>query len=381
MILKFSNTLYLEFMKYQCLSLIIILFIPFILTGQYEFTPEVQVACSDVKSQGNTGTCWSFSTISFLESELLRINQKPQDLSEMFIVRNTYQDKAQNYILRQGKANYSEGSLSHDVMRAYKKHGIVPEYVYSGKVHADSIHDHRKLVRNTKKVLDKWMKDKNKTTSWREQYEVTLSEYLEETPEDFVYLDKQYTPASFASTLGINPDDYVTLSSYTHHPFYESFILEIPDNYSNGSYINIPMDELMSVIDHALESGYTIAWDGDVSEKSFSARSGIAILPVDVKRKDLFDEPGKELEVTQELRQETFENYSTTDDHLMHLVGIAKDQNGTKYYITKNSWGEISDFKGYLMMSEAFVKLKTVGIMVHKDSVPDSIVDKFRNAN
>lgn len=368
-------------MKNICLVLFLIMTLPFASIGQYKFTPEVEVACSDVKSQGNTGTCWSFSTISFLESELLRINQKPQDLSEMFIVRNTYKDKAQNYILRQGKANYSEGSLSHDVMRAYKKHGIVPEYIYSGKVHLDSMYDHRKLVTNTKKVLDTWMKNKDKTGSWREEYEITLSEHLAETPEDFVFLDKQYTPATYAGSLGINPDDYVTLSSYTHHPFYESFILEIPDNYSNGSYINIPMDELMTVIDYALKSGYTIAWDGDVSEKSFSARSGIAVLPADVKRKDLFDEPGEELEVTQELRQETFENYSTTDDHLMHLVGIAKDQNGTKYYITKNSWGEISDFKGYLMMSEAFVKLKTVGIMVHKDSVPDSIVSKFRIEN
>jgi len=368
-------------MKNNYLFLALILILPISITAQYEFTPEVQVACSDVKSQGKTGTCWSFSTISFLESELLRINQKPQDLSEMFIVRNTYKDKAQNYILRQGKANYSEGSLSHDVMRAYKKHGIVPEYVYSGKVHPDSSHDHRQLVSSTKKVLDEWMNSEDKVGNWREDYEGALSEYLSETPDDFVYLDKQYTPTTYAGSLGINPDDYVTLSSYTHHPFYESFILEIPDNYSNGSYINIPMGELMTVIDHALTSGYTIAWDGDVSEKSFSARSGIAVLPTDVMREDLFDQPGEELEVTQELRQETFENYKTTDDHLMHLVGIAKDQNNTKYYITKNSWGEISDFNGYLMMSEAFVKLKTVGIMVHKESVPDSLVDKFRDVN
>lgn len=368
-------------MKNHCLILTLILIFPLGLIAQYEFTPEVEVACSSVKSQGQTGTCWSFSTISFLESELLRINKQPQDLSEMFIVRNTYKDKAQNYVLRQGKANYSEGSLSHDVMRAYKKHGIVPEYVYSGKVHPDSIHDHRQLVNNTKKMLDQWIKNRKRERDWRERYESALNEHLAEPKADFVYLDKQYTPKSFAQSLGINPDDYVTLSSYTHHPFYEPFILEIPDNYSNGSYINVPMDELMSVIDNALKSGYTIAWDGDVSEKSFSARTGIAVLPTDVTRKDLFDVPGEELEVTQDLRQETFENYSTTDDHLMHLVGIAKDQNGTKYYITKNSWGEISDYKGYLMMSEAFVKLKTVGIMVHKESVPEGIISKLGISN
>jgi len=368
-------------MKSHCLALAIILIFPLSLLSQYEFTPEVQVACSAVKSQGNTGTCWSFSTISFLESELMRINKQPQDLSEMFIVRNTYKDKAQNYILRQGKANYSEGSLSHDVMRAYKKHGIVPEYIYSGKMHQDSAHDHRMLVRSTKQMLDGWIKNKEGIDKWRETYESALNDHLGEVQDEFVFLDKQYTPKSYAESLGINPDDYLTFSSYTHHPFYESFILEIPDNYSNGSYINIPMEEMMEVIDSALQSGYTIAWDGDVSEKSFSARSGIAILPTDVKREDLFDEPGEELSVTQALRQETFENYSTTDDHLMHIVGIAKDQKGTKYYITKNSWGEISDFKGYLMMSEAFVKLKTVGIMVHKESVPDGVVEKFSIGN
>ncbi len=366
--------------KYSLLVLsILCLAIP--ATAQYEFTPEVQIACSDVKNQGNTGTCWSFSTISFLESELIRMGKKPQDLSEMFIVRNTYEDKAQNYLFRQGNANYSEGSLSHDVMRAYKKHGIVPEFVYSGKSKPDTIHNHSKLVGSTKKMLDGWLKNKKTMGNWREEYEAALNEHLGEPSEEFTYLDKKYTPISYANSLGINPDDYITLTSYTHHPFYESFILEIPDNYSNGSYLNIPFDELMMVIDSALVNGYTIAWDGDVSEKSFSARSGIAVLPTDVKRKDLFDEPGAEMEVTQELRQETFENFSTTDDHLMHLVGIARDQNGAKYYITKNSWGKISDFEGYLMMSEAFVQLKTVGIMVHKESVPVEIIDKLRMKN
>ena len=368
-------------MKYLFIILAIALVIPLSVFGQYTFTPEVQVACSSVKSQDRTGTCWSFSTISFLESELMRINETPQDLSEMFIVRNTYTDKAQNYLFRQGKANYSEGSLSHDVMRAYKKHGIVPEFVYSGKLHPDSIHNHQQLVKSTKKMLDGWLKNKKGIGQWRSTYEAALDEHMGTVQDEFVYLDKQYTPKSYAQSLGINPDDYITLTSYTHHPFYESFILKLPDNYSNGSYLNIPIDELMVVIDNALENGYTIAWDGDVSEKSFSARSGIAVLPKEVTRKDLFDQPGEELEVTQELRQETFEDFSTTDDHLMHIVGIAKDQNGTKYYITKNSWGEISDFKGYLMMSEAFVKLKTVGIMVHKESVTLEIQNNFRVEN
>lgn len=346
--------------------------------AQYEFTPEVQIACTEVKSQDRTGTCWSFSTISFLESELIRMGKYPHDLSEMYIVRNTYKDKAQNYLFRQGKANYSEGSLSHDVMRAYKKHGIVPEAIYSGKLRPDTVHNHGKLVEESKKLLDNWLKNKEGLTTWRTDYEKVLAKHIGTVQEEFTYLDKSYTPSTFANSLGINPDDYITLTSYTHHPFYESFILEIPDNYSNGSYWNIPMEELMLTIDSALYKGYTIAWDGDVSEKSFSARSGIAVLPKDVKRKDLFDEPSEELVVTQALRQETFENFSTTDDHLMHLVGIAKDQKGTKYYITKNSWGKISDFEGYLMMSEPFLQLKTVGIMVHKESIPASIIEKLR---
>ena len=311
----------------------------------------------------------------------MRMGKQSHDLSEMFIVRNTYKDKAQNYLLRQGKANYSEGSLSHDVMRVYKKHGIVPEAIYSGKSKPDTIHNHSKLVGSTKKLLDTWLKNKKNLGDWRSKYETALAEHLGSVGEEFTYLDKRYSPTTFANSLGINPDDYITLTSYTHHPFYESFILEIPDNYSNGSYLNIPMEELMMVIDSALTNGYTIAWDGDVSEKSFSARSGIAVLPTEVKRKDLFDEPGEEIQVTQELRQATFENFSTTDDHLMHLVGIAKDQKGTKYYITKNSWGKISDFEGYLMMSEAFVQLKTVGIMVHRESIPVEIVDKLRMKN
>ena len=368
-------------MKKHILFIQLTFFIAIQAVAQYSFTPDIQLACTSVKSQDRTGTCWSFSTISFLESELIRMGKQPHDLSEMFIVRNTYKDKAQNYLFRQGKANYSEGSLSHDVMRALKKHGIVPEAVYSGKLTSDAKHDHDQLLTESKKMLDEWINNQKGLTTWRADYEKVLAKHIGSAQEEFTYLDKSYTPTTFAQSLGINPDDYVTLTSYTHHPFYEPFILEIPDNYSNGSYWNVPIEELMQTIDAALQNGYTIAWDGDVSEKSFSARSGIAVLPTDVKRKDLFDNPSEEMEVTQALRQETFENFSTTDDHLMHLVGTAKDQNGTKYYITKNSWGKISDFEGYLMMSKAFVQLKTVGIMVHKESIPVEIIEKLRIGN
>ncbi len=348
------------------------------LTAQYIFTPEVQMECTAVKSQGSTGTCWSFSTLSFLESELMRMGQGQQDLSEMFVVRNIYKDKAQNYLLRQGSASYGEGSLSHDVMKVLKYQGLMPEAIYSGKTKKDTIHNHGKLVNETKKLLDGFVKKKNKTTNWRAEYGALLDQHLGGVEDTFVYEGKTYTPQTYATSLGINHEDYVTLTSYTHHPFYDSFILEIPDNYSNGAYWNIPMEELMAIIDTALHNNYTIAWDGDVSEKSFSARSGMAILPTDITRTDLFDQPGAEIEVTQELRQSTFEDFSTTDDHLMHLIGVAHDQVGNKYYITKNSWGQIGEFNGYLMMSEAFVKLKTVGIMVHRDMIPLDIVEKMR---
>lgn len=347
------------------------------LSAQYIFTPEVQMECTAIKSQGSTGTCWSFSTISFLESELMRMGKGQQDLSEMFVVRNIYKDKAQNYLLRQGSANYGEGSLSHDVMKVLKYQGLMPEAVYSGKTKEDTIHNHGKLVNETKKLLDSLVKKKKKSANWRVEYETLLDQHLGEVEDHFIYDGKSYTPQTYAASLGIKHEDYVTLTSYTHHPFYDSFILEIPDNYSNGSYWNIPMEELMSIVDTALFHNYTIVWDGDVSEKSFSARSGIAILPTDNNRTDLFDQPGAEIVVTQELRQATFEDFSTTDDHLMHLIGVAKDQEGNKYYITKNSWGKIGEFNGYLMMSEAFVNLKTVGIMVHRDMIPSAIQEKF----
>ena len=189
-------------------------------------------------------------------------------------------------------------------------------------------------------------------------------------PKQFMHNGKAYTPQSFVETTKLKTDNYISIGSFTHHPFYEEFILEIPDNYSNGSFYNVPLKEMMSVIDYAILAGYSIAWDGDVSEKGFSAKNGMALLPEDAIREDLFTNPGKEISVTQENRQANFENYSTTDDHLMHIIGLALDQHGTKYYIIKNSWGEISDYKGYLYMSENYLKMKTISVMLHKNGVP-----------
>ena len=351
--------------------------LPFSALAQYKFTPTKEIACTAVKSQDRTGTCWSFATLSFLESELLRMGKTEYDLSEMFLVRTIYKDKAQNYILRQGKANFSQGSLSHDIIRAFRMSGTVPESAYSGRPKGTK-HDHNRMEEDLKNLLDKALKDEEVRKIWRDSFQIILDGYIGGTPREFAHGDATHTAKSFGESLDINPDDYWSFTSYTHHPFYDEFILEIPDNYSNGSYHNIPVEELQVIVDNAIENGYTIAWDGDVTEKGFSAKEGIAVLP-QKERKDLFKAPGEEKEVNQELRQTTFESYSTTDDHLMHLVGTAMDQDETKYYIIKNSWGQKGTYDGYIYMSEAYMQLKTVAIMVHNDAVPAEIMEKLVN--
>lgn len=346
-------------------------------TDEYKFKIDKKIECTDVKSQDRTGTCWSFATASFLESEMIRKGKGFHDLSEMFVVRNVYRSKAKNYVLRQGKANFSQGSLSHDLIAMAKQFGVVPESVYSGKLEGEKIHDHGEMEAVLKGMLDGVLKRKRLSPKWGKAFDCVVDTYLGTVPEEFTYEGKTYTPKTFADAMEINPDDYISFTSYTHHPFYDAFVLEIPDNYSNGSYYNLPISELQAIVDHALAQGYSVAWDGDVSEKGFSAKNGIAILPEDAKRDDLFTMPGKEKKVTQELRQETFESYSTTDDHLMHLTGSSKDAKGNQYYLIKNSWGEISDFNGFLHMSQAYFQLKTVAIMVHKDAVPASIAKKL----
>ena len=345
--------------------------------NNYDFTRQQTVECTEVKSQDRTGTCWSFATASFLESEMIRSDKGRHDVSEMYVVRNIYRDKARNYILRQGKANFSQGSLSHDLIAAARKHGMVPESVYSGKDDADAKHDHSEMEAVLKGILDGVLKQKRPSPKWRDAFEAVLDVYLGEVPASFTYAGRKYSPESFAKEMSLNPDDYVNITSFTHHPFYHSLILEIPDNYSNGSYYNVPIDELEAIVDHALKQGYSIAWDGDVSEKGFSSKNGIAILPEDFKREDLFENPGPEQKVDQQMRQQAFESFATTDDHLMHLTGIAKDSQGTKYYVTKNSWGEISPYKGFLHMSAPYFRMKTVAVMVHKDAIPKAIAKKL----
>ncbi len=337
---------------------------------RYEFTIEHNVACTDVKSQDRTGTCWSFATASFIESELIRREKGEHNLSEMFIVKNIYRDKAQNFVLRKGKANFSQGALAHDFIRSAHRYGMVPEEVFSGRENDSEKHDHGEMEGVMLGFLEAVVKRPKLSDKWRVASDKILDTYLGESPTRFTYRDRSYDAKEFAKSLEFRGQDYLSITSYQHHPFYEDFVLEIPDNFSNGSFHNLPIDDLVEIIDNAIQNGYSVAWDGDVSEKGFSSSRGIAVLPKDPSRRDLFTHPGEELEADQEMRQENFMSYNTTDDHLMHLVGISRDEAGNKYYVIKNSWGEVGPYEGFLHMSEAYVRAKTVAIIVHKEAMP-----------
>lgn len=347
--------------------------------SQYIFTDTKDNQCTEVKSQDKTGTCWSYSTISFLESELIRMGKPKLDLSEMYIVRAIYVDKAQNYLLRQGKANFGQGSLSHDVMRAYKMVGAVPESAYSGLTEARIQHNHSRLERDLKTYLDGLITKGEVPEDWRDKVNEMLDENLGPVPSSFEYAGKTLTAETFTKTLGLNPDNYITLTSFTHHPFYSKFILEIPDNYSNGFYYNVPLDDLVRVTDNAINTGNTVAWDADVSERFFSFKLGVAALPADTAAWNDLEKasPSKELEIDQTYRQHEFENFNTTDDHLMHIVGLATDQTGKTYYKTKNSWGAANMYKGFLYVSPAYFRSKTIAVMVHKDAIPADLKTKL----
>ncbi len=355
-------------------------------TAGYNFKLEKALSATPVKNQQNTGTCWSFSTTSFVESELIRIGQGEHDLSEMYTVRQIYLEKALNYIRRQGKAQFSEGSLSHDVINIVRKYGAVPESAFNGLNNGDIKYNHSELEAVLQGMLDGMIKNKgNLSNHWKNAVEAILDVYLGEVPAEFKYNEKSYDAKSFADkVLKINPNDYIELTSYEHHPFYKACVLEIPDNFSNGFYYNVPLADLEKITDNAVTLGYTVAWDCDVSEKGFSQKNGLAILPAKSwndmtkdEKKAAFKVPVPQMEVDQAMRQSTFDNYSTTDDHLMHITGIAKDSKGDSYYQVKNSWGERGEFDGYLYASKAYFQLKTVAVMVHKDAIPTQIKEKL----
>lgn len=358
-------------------------FLSFSLQAQeYQFTPIKTIDALPVISQDKTGTCWSYSTISFIEAEILRTTGKKIDLSEMYNVRHTFFDKTENFIFRRGKAQLDQGGLAHDVINSISKHGIVPIQEYSGLTTADEKHNHSELTEVLKRIASAYSENPGKKLSphWRQTINSVLDIYLGKVPQEFLYEGKKYTPLTFLSYAKINPESYLSLTSFINQPYYQPFILNIPDNYSNGSFYNIPLDELIETIDHALENGFSIALDCDVSEPTFSGKHGIAVIPAnETDNKAILTEIKPEKEITAAYRQQEYENFNTQDDHLMHIVGKVKDQNNTVYYKVKNSWGsENLGNEGYIYMSVPYLKLKTISIMLHEDGIPKKTIKKLK---
>jgi len=373
--------------------------------GHYFFEVIKDNDATGVKNQNRTGTCWSFSSLSFFESEIMRTSGKKVELAPMYIVRNAYLGKAENYLRMYGNFNFGAGGAFHDIPWVIERFGIVPASAYQGLEYGEEDHNHsemNQMLTSMVKVLAKKPQGKKLTPSWKKAYMGVVDAYLGDLPdntEDFKFEEdgKNYTPKSYAKHLGLDMSDYVSLTSYTHHPFYSSYVIEVPDNWAMKSSYNLPLDEFMEVMEESLKNGYTFAWGADVSEKGFSYKNGLAIVPEDektikVKGKDnknfsdagaekianCFDEPVKEKEITQEMRQTGFDNQTTTDDHGMHVTGLVKDQKGTKYFIVKNSWGlKHNDLDGYFYASFPYVKYKTMNIQIHKDAIPANIKKKL----
>ena len=372
--------------------------------SEYKFKVLKDIEATEVESQGRTGTCWSFSALSFFESEIIRLNNGKHNLSEMFIARNAYVGKAENYLRMYGTFTFGPGGAFHDIPWVIRRYGIVPEEVYKGLNYGDTVHRHAEMeaiLGATVKELAKKPQNGNLTPVWKKAYTGILDAYLGDLPdnvEDFTfnYEGKEYTPMSYTKSLGLDMDNYISLTSYTHHPFYSEFVLEVQDNWAMQSGYNLPIDEFMNVMEEAVMNGYTFAWGADVSEKGFGYRDALAILPEDestiqkkgrdnkhfsdagaAKISNAFNTPVKEKNVSQEERQSAFDNQETTDDHGMHITGLVEDQEGTKYFIVKNSWGKTNDCDGYFFASFPYVKYKTMNILVHKDALSKNMKKKL----
>ena len=346
----------------------------------YIFTDVVKVPATPVKNQASSGTCWSYATAAFIESELLRNGKGEHDISEMFAVRINYLNKMNDNYLRRGNGNLGQGSLAHMFTNIVKRHGMIPQEAYNGINYQSELNNHRELNKYITAFSAAAVELKQKSPQYDILAESILDTYLGKVPEKFNYRGKEYTPLSFASEMGLNMEDYVEITSLSHIPFYEKSVIEVPDNWDFGRFWNVPLEDFMAIIDNSLSNGYAVCWDGDVSEKGFSHKNGVAINPVqeNIEEALKFEKICKEISVDQKIRQTGYENFTTTDDHLMLLTGISKDQNGNKYYITKNSWGtERNSMGGYLNMSESFVRAKSISIMVHKNSIPKEVRKKL----
>ena len=368
--------------------------------SQFEFKEVVRHDASPVESQGRTGTCWSFSALSFLESEIMRTTgrEKPIILSEMFIVRKAYEAKAKKYIRMDGRTNFGEGGAFHDIPYVIQNHGIVPQSEYTGLAKKGDRYNHGDMFDQLNEIVTVAKKEGVGIQKyWLDAYSKVLDEKIGVVPESFKFEGEKYTPQSFYKMLGIDMEDYVSLTSFTNHPMYEKCMLQIPDNWLWDESYNVGINDLYETVIYALKSGYTVAWGADVSEKGFSFQNGLAIVPLEKeqivvegednknfsdagadKKSTVFTRPDAEVVVTQELRQEGYDNKETTDDHGMHIVGLYKDKKGRNFFLVKNSWGTSNYPEGYLYVSEPYFKLKTINIYIHKDGVPDSLKSKLR---
>ena len=367
----------------------------------FVFTTVDSVAITPVKDQHRSGTCWAFSTLGFLESEVIRMKGQEVDFAEMYVVSKTMMDRATYCVRMYNDVKFAAGGSAYDVIYCMQHYGLVPQEVMPGIKYgtypADTLPVHAELDKVASGYLNALTGLKKLTPVWKEGLQAIYDTYLGKCPREFMYDGQLYTPKTYVESLGLNAEDYVSITSYTHHPFYERFALEVPDNWRMDQMYNVPIDELMQIIDNAITNGYTLAWGADVSEIGFT-RKGIGVMPQDEKGADitgsdmakwvgmskdeqkekLTKKPLPEKEVTQEMRQQAYDNWETTDDHGMQIFGIAKDQNGKKYYMVKNSWGAIkSDYKGIWYISEAFMRYKTNDVLVHKDAIPEDVAKKL----
>ena len=365
---------------------------------KYEFTTVKELPITSIKNQYRSGTCWCFSALSFVESEILREKGVSVDLSEMFVVGNSYRDRAVKYVRLDGHLNFAAGSSFGDVLHVIQDYGIVPQDAMPGMKYGTEMPEQAELDAALKGYVEAIAKNPNKTltTAWLNGFDGIVEAYLGEYPTEFEVDGKKYTPAEYRDFLGIDMNNYVNLTSFTHHPFYSQFVIEVPDNWRWDTAYNLPIDEFMEVMFHAIDKGYSIAWGSDVSEKGFT-RNGLATMPVEKKKaaagsdqekwvgksteenkeEEVKPELPEEIYATQEMRQDGYDRKTTTDDHGMHIYGVAQDQNGTKYFMVKNSWGETGKYKGIWYASDPFVRAKTLNIVVHKDALPKDIKKKL----
>ena len=354
----------------------------------YQITPILALDATEVKNQGWSGTCWSYAGSSFLESESLKKKKQPIDLAEIYTARKIYLDKAINYVRMHGALNWGDGGEPHDVINSYRKYGAIPQSAYSGLINGATYNNFDEMQKDLTPYLKELVKMKKLPDNWKEVFEQKMDSYLGAVPQTFIYNGKMYNPYTFAKeVVGLEDEKYIEMISVEDKPKYQNTLMAVPDNWSYDYAFNVNMEDIIRTIDYALSKGYTVGWGADVSEKYFSWRNGLALVPekdyndlTEAEQKDYFHVYWNEKEITPELRQQGFDNYETTDDHAMHIVGLAKDQKGREYYIVKNSWGADNDNKGYLYVSKNYVRYKTMSILVNQKGTPKDLLKKYKKA-